>query len=244
MSPCPYMLWVNSQPTTVDDATWVKMYTTEHVADMVSTRTVDRASYYRAVRAPVGPLPAPSEYHPLNYVAVYQTDYEDCVRHPLYGGIRHHSTLLPPPGRIDRNGDFHARNYKMVQDYDPEAVGKNGEKPPPFILTVEIGPKDEAAYTKWVEDEHLPLVHKITGHRRSQRYVIGPPITDGKDPKDHDLSSVGKHFIIHEFDSLKPLLENDASAQEAFGSEGAKAAFANSSVTVLRMWELVKPVGW
>ena len=127
MAPCPYMLWVNSQPLTVDDDTWVKMYTTEHAADMVSTKTADRASFYRAIRLPIGPLPTPESYHPLNYVAVYQTDYEDCVKHPLYGGMRHHSTLLPPPGRISRNGDFHARNYKLVQNFDPDGVCGDGE---------------------------------------------------------------------------------------------------------------------
>ena len=110
-------------------------------------------------------------------------------------------------------------------------------------MTIEIGPKHEGSYTGWVE-EHFQLVHKISGHRRSQRYVIGPPITDGKDPADHDLASVGKHFIIHEFDNLQAVLGNDASTREAFGNGGGKAAIADSNIAAFRIWELVKPIGW
>ncbi|KAL1887680.1 hypothetical protein Sste5346_010075 [Sporothrix stenoceras] len=125
MAPCPYMLWVNSQPLTVDDDTWVKMYTTEHA--MVSTKTADRTSFYRAIR--------------------------------------------------------------------------------------------------------------------SQRHVIGPPITDGKDLADHDLPSVGKYFLIHKFDSLQAVLGNDTSVQEAFGNSATQASLPDTCVSVFRIWELVKPIG-
>lgn len=112
-------------------------------------------------------------------------------------------------------------------------------------MTAEIAPKDEEAYTKWVtEEHHLQLVHRIPGHRRSQRYVVGPPFTDGKDPEDHHLGSVGKHFSIHEFDNLQAILGKDASAQEALANDGVRKALIDSTISVLRIWELVKPIGW
>lgn len=86
MAPCSYMLWVNSQPLTVDDDTWVKMYTTEHAADTVTTKMAEHARYNRAVRPPIGPLSALETYHPLNYVATSTcfTAASDITRHSYH----------------------------------------------------------------------------------------------------------------------------------------------------------------
>lgn len=45
-----------------------------------------------------------------------------------------------------------------------------------------MNPSDEEDFEKWYREEHLNLLAKIPGYRRSLRYKIGPrtPLTQGE----------------------------------------------------------------
>jgi len=129
-------------------------------------------------------------------------------------------------------GDFNARNYKLIQDYDPE--GK-GEAAPPFCLTVEMDPVDEADFDKWYREEHLDMLRKLSGYRRSSRYVIGPktPLTREEPPK---------YLTIHELNGLAGLDSKEGEA--ANGTPWTVKNIKESKVFIARAWELVYSHGF
>lgn len=65
-----------------------------------------------------------AEKSPRKFLAVYQSDHEEPLKFPGYvNDVRHTSDLFPK--EVNREtGEFNARNYKMVQDYDPNKIGE------------------------------------------------------------------------------------------------------------------------
>lgn len=118
----PYLLHVNSKPTKVSDALWSQWYTGEHLPDLVSSKTSTRATFYKELPPLLGGEP----HSPRNFLALYQTDFAECLKTENYTNLRKTSELFPKEGgtvNIQDNGDFNARNYELVQEYDPNGVG-------------------------------------------------------------------------------------------------------------------------
>ena len=59
-----------------------------------------------------------------------------------------------------------------------------------------MDPKDEADYDAWYREEHLDVLHKVPGYRRSQRYKLGPPV------EDLTLEKAPPYVAIHEVDDV------------------------------------------
>lgn len=120
----PYLLHVNSRPTVVSDKLWSEWYTIEHLPDLVNTKTSTRAAFYEEIGVPgLG-----EASHPRKFLALYQTDYAECLKTQNYIDIRTTSELFPKEGgtkNIGDNGDFDARNYELVQEYDPKGLGNS-----------------------------------------------------------------------------------------------------------------------
>lgn len=123
MAPSPYLLWVNSRATAVDDDLWQKWYIEEHVPDLVNHKASTRASFYKEIKGGVAGTPAAAA-HPRNFLALYQTNFEEPLKSDEYLGIRRTTEILPNK-EFGENGEFNARNYKLIQDYDPENVGES-----------------------------------------------------------------------------------------------------------------------
>lgn len=102
-----------------------------------------------------------------------------------------------------------------------------------------MNPKDEKDFEKWYLEEHLDMLHKVPGHRRSQRYVIGPKI-----PKLGDVTEAPKYLAIHEYDDLNAFLNNHSSVAETNGTPWTIKHIQDSDMNAFRMFELVKPVGY
>jgi hypothetical protein len=92
----------------------------------VNTNTATRAAMYRenfdfALAA--------KEPHPRRYLVLYQTDFAECLKTEQYvEDVRHASGLFPSDKPTVEIGDFDARNYSLVQEYDPQSKGE-GEFP-------------------------------------------------------------------------------------------------------------------
>lgn len=80
-------------------------------------------------------------------------------------------------------------------------------EPAPEIVLVYMNPSNPADFEKWYREEHLEMLSKLPGYRRSLRYKIGPktPLTRDEDPP--------PYLAIHEVESV-----------EAFGGKEAEAA--------------------
>lgn len=126
MSPSPYLLHVNSRPTAVSNALWKQWYIEEHVPDLVNSGTSTRAAFYEEIGHPLGPNPD----HPRKWLALYQTDYQECLKTKNYeDGVRHSSELYAKEESTSdlnrENGEFDARNYELIQEFDPNGVGES-----------------------------------------------------------------------------------------------------------------------
>jgi hypothetical protein len=122
-SPSSHLLWVNSRPLApTTDSQWHEWYTVEHIPDLVNHGASTRASFYTEVSDFPG-LPGDWPKEERKYLALYQTDFEEPLRTDQYLDIRQTSEILPGK-KIETAGEFNARNYGLVQDYDPEGLGK------------------------------------------------------------------------------------------------------------------------
>ncbi|KAK3723300.1 hypothetical protein LTR37_002023 [Vermiconidia calcicola] len=218
MAPAPFLLHVNSAPTAVSDRLWKEWYVNEHLPDLFEAKSCNRATFYEEIGHPLGPNPD----HPRKYLALYQTEFEKLLDSEEYQGIRKNSELFAKEGsKSDKNqdnGDFDARYYKLWQEYDPKGTG---EQPSPMILMVYMNPEDVEDFEKWYREEHLEMLSKLPGYRRSLRYRIGPdtPLTK---------SETQPYLAIHEIDDVS-----------AFGGKEAEAA--NTTPWTVKHIEQSKP---
>lgn len=68
---------------------------------------------------------ASKEQGPRKYLALYQTEFEECLRTKNYSdNVRHGSNLFPRKFDTSDNGDFDARYYQLLVDYDPKKTGE------------------------------------------------------------------------------------------------------------------------
>jgi hypothetical protein len=122
MAPSPHLLWVNSCPTNkTTEAQWKQWYTEEHIPDLVNHHASTRASLYIETHEyPGAPKEAKNE---KKFLALYQSDFAEPLKSEEYTGIRTTSEILPGK-MIHGAGDFNARNYDLIQDYDPNNIGE------------------------------------------------------------------------------------------------------------------------
>lgn len=247
----PYLLHVNSKPTKVSDDLWTKWYTEEHLPDLVSSKTSTRATFYRELPPILG-----GEPNPRNFLALYQTDFEESLKTENYTNLRTTSELFPKEGgtkHIGENGDFDARNYELIQVYDPSGIG-NGmrtsrqillerlahqdlDKPAPQVLTVEMYPQDPDDFDKWYRQEHLDKMFKVPGFLRALRYKIGPrtPLTKSEDPP--------TYLAIYEVGDAMAFIGHEASAT-AGATEWSKKHMAGSKAFVVKGWNRAHAEGF
>ena len=126
MATSPYLLYVNSRPTFVSNDLWTEWYTVEHLPDLVNSKTSTRAAFYQEIGHAFNPEPQ----DPRPFLALYQTDFEEPLKSDNYtDNVRRESELFQKGGATSENnrdnGDFDARNYSLIQNYDPNGVGES-----------------------------------------------------------------------------------------------------------------------
>ena len=126
MSTSQYLLRVNSKPTAVSNDLWTKWYTVEHVPDLVNSKTSARAAFYQEIGHAFNPEPK----DPNPFLALYQTDFKEPLKSDNYtNNVRRKSELFKEEGATSDknldNGDFDARNYELIQNFDPKGFGES-----------------------------------------------------------------------------------------------------------------------
>lgn len=124
MAPALYLLHVNSRPNHVSNKLWEEWYIAEHLPDLVNSKTSIRATFYEEIPTPASPTLS----HPRKFLALYQTDFPESLETRNYKDLRTTSELFKKEDAGDgiaENGDFDARNYKLIQAYDPREIGES-----------------------------------------------------------------------------------------------------------------------
>ena len=124
--PAQYLLRVNSQPTDkVGEELWEKWYTEEHIPDLIKAGVSQRAALYKATQD-LGGLQTQTkneEWDRKTFLAMYQTDYPACLETDNYQKLPSTSPMLPGE-KIGPCAEWDARNYNLIQNFDPDDVGE------------------------------------------------------------------------------------------------------------------------
>lgn len=107
--------------------------------------------------------------------------------------------------------------------------------PSPFILNVCIEPKDDVDYNAWYSEEHLYMLAKVPGYRRSQRYKLGK--ADGRTPED-----APRFIAVHEFDTLEHL--DGPELREADASPWTLKNLREAKMVDVRGFRLLTSLGY
>jgi len=104
------------------------------------------------------------------------------------------------------------------------------------MLTAELHPQDVDDLEAWYREEHLDMLAKVPGYRRSLRYKIGPTtaVSKGEAPD---------YIALHEVDDVTTALQSQE-AEAAKNTPWTKKQMADSKVFVARAWKLVKSLGY
>jgi antibiotic biosynthesis monooxygenase (ABM) superfamily enzyme len=97
-------------------------------------------------------------------------------------------------------------------------------------------PTDEEDWDKWYREEHLDMLSKVPGYRRSQRYRIGAPVpvlTRGEPIK---------YLTVHEFDHLDGM--GGPESQALSTTEWTKKNVAGAKAMIVRGFERVFAKGF
>ncbi|KAI8978278.1 hypothetical protein BD414DRAFT_495083 [Trametes punicea] len=103
------------------------------------------------------------------------------------------------------------RTYEVLKPEFPSTAGYEEREQGPFLVTmqIEIKPELEDELNRWYTDEHIPLLEKVPGWRRSRRFVL----KDAGPAKGTDAGTVlgrpPKYLAVHEWDSLASFETNE-----------------------------------
>jgi uncharacterized protein (TIGR02118 family) len=105
-----------------------------------------------------------------------------------------------------------------------------------MLLTAEMEPVDEEDFEKWYRQEHLDMLSKLPGYRRSLRYTIGSktPMTQGEP---------AKYLAIHEVDDLRTAFDSKE-AEAANTTPWTAKHIGESKQFIARGWELIHSQGF
>ena len=102
------------------------------------------------------------------------------------------------------------------------------------MLHVQNEPADDQDYHDFYEKEHLDLLHKVPGYRKSQRYQLSDPI---KAPAD-----TPRFMVVHEFEHLDAL--DGPELRHADASPWVHKVFGNAKAVNVRGFKCVYSQGY
>ncbi|PIL33542.1 hypothetical protein GSI_04165 [Ganoderma sinense ZZ0214-1] len=190
------LLFVFGEPgPNLADAEFNDWYDNEHVPLRMAIPTFPRTTRWAAVD---GQRPT--------YLATYDLTSCEILEQPPYNALAQTRSLrekdvLARAELLDR------RTYDLLEpDIVPAAEGYNAGEPGPYFITLQarVRPEIEDDLNRWYHEEHIPLLAKVPGWRRSRRYVlrdVGPASGTGAG----ELEAKGrppKYLAVHEWESL------------------------------------------
>jgi len=104
----------------------------------------------------------------------------------------------------------------------------------PYLLQVQNEPADVDDYHKFYHEEHLMMLNRVPGYRRSQRYELTDAITKGRQTPEQPP----RFLAVHEWENLDAL--DGPEQREADASENTIRVFGNAKMVSMRGFKLYK----
>ncbi|KAA8570143.1 hypothetical protein EYC84_002473 [Monilinia fructicola] len=187
MAPIPGLLYVTMQPQeSLPDSQWHDWYNNEHGPLRLRLPFITNGFRYRATDISASNPASPS--HP-EWMALYDvTDMAGMntetylrLRGPEVKTEREKETMAQI--KVDRKLYDYISGREIDGYKKVEEVGYD-EGNYVVAFTVEVNEEFDEEYNKWMEEEHLPMLAKVPGWRRSRRFVTSS-ILGGKEGKEY-----------------------------------------------------------
>lgn len=174
----PGLLFVLSQPGTVDPAVFHDWYDHEHAPARIRFEGVETGTRFRAT----------DDERP-EWLATYDVDLAVLDR-PDYRALRENRSAREQEV-IAGLDVFERRTYALLDE--TRGPGWSEQTPGPVVVCVSLDvPEDlEREYHAWYAEEHVPMLHAIDGWTRTRRYRL----LDGDAPR---------LLAVHDLDSPQP----------------------------------------
>ncbi|RPD57693.1 hypothetical protein L226DRAFT_537682 [Lentinus tigrinus ALCF2SS1-7] len=195
MSPPPGLLCVPGEvgPNLTEDE-FNDWYDNEHVPLRMAIPSILTTSRWVAVD---GKRP--------HHLALYDLESCEVLQQPPYNTLA--STASERERHVQRNLQLlDRRTYDLIEpSVVPPAAGYDESAPGPILITmeIEVKPELEDELNRWYRDEHIALLAKVPGWRRTRRFIIreaGP--AKGSDAA--EVTARGKkpkYLAVHEWQS-------------------------------------------
>ncbi|KAB5531464.1 hypothetical protein GE09DRAFT_1064162 [Coniochaeta sp. 2T2.1] len=226
MATCAYLVRIIVRPENEAVSDWMDWYSSECLPETLARIKATRGGLYRAYDTFELQTKTPLDggETALHDMKLSQTiDFESPTDMVLLVMAQIQSIenpedifrLASPPVSGPHASAADIRLYKLIEDYDPQ---KLGHRRSPFVLNVQVQPADVDDYNTFYSGEHLHMLSRVPGYRRSQRYKFVTGQTK---------ASLGapQFMAVHEWDHLDALdgpelREADASVntRRVFGS--------------------------
>jgi hypothetical protein len=105
----------------------------------------------------------------------------------------------------------------------------------PYVLNVQVEPVDDDDYHTFYREEHLVMLSRVPGYRRSQRFEL-------LERKANPPAKVPRFMAVHEFDNLDST--DGSELREADASPNTIRVFGNAKMINIRGFKLVKGFGF
>ncbi|KAK4936389.1 hypothetical protein LTR10_022715 [Elasticomyces elasticus] len=232
MATSPYLFRVLAKPTKVDLDTWEEWTSLENIASLIETKAATRVGLYQAFNDYPLATKTPNtvdqtKLHSVNVthsdvepptekrcLVMCQTEDPDVLKKQFLKNVSQGSDIFSGKEPISC-AEWDSRVYKLIQDFDPKGAGYN----------------DDDDYNKFYRDEHLYMLSKVPGYRRSQRYEL-------VSSENLSLSSVPRFMAIHEFETLETT--DGPELREADASPNTHRVIGNAEFVNVRGFKLVQ----
>jgi hypothetical protein len=105
----------------------------------------------------------------------------------------------------------------------------------PYVLNVQVEPVDDEDYHKFYHEEHLVMLSRVLGYRRSQCFELIE--------REANASTNALRFMaVHEFENLDST--DGPELRDANASPNTIRVFGNSKMVNVRGFKLVKGFGF
>ncbi|KAJ9630185.1 hypothetical protein H2204_008690 [Knufia peltigerae] len=242
MASSPFLLRILSKPVDGNVEAWSEWYTSEGLPSLLTKIPASRACFYHAYNDFELKTKTPLEGNQtqLHSVELAHSDLEPpndktCLAMCQLDSIGSLQEIfsLSDLTRDDPSHDTVSdiRVYELIEDFDPKGIS---HVLPPFILNVQNEPADADDYNKFYHEEHLHMLNRVPGYRRSQRYEL---------IKGHDDSSseAPRFMAVHEWDHFDAL--DGPELREADASPNTHRVFGNAKRVNIRGFKSVKGFG-
>jgi len=219
------------QPDQLSVDLFDKWYDEVHIRDLLTTGAIKTGIRWKTID--------PNEKQP--YLTIYPLDRIDALDTDVVRAVPVHSDILPGPSHyIWDFVAYDARIYQHIQTHEQE-----GTKVGPANLLLAVGltpaPGTDDDFNAFHREEHIKVVSKITGYRRTRRYKLQkdlpqppPEVSPAPTPKPENPPV---YLLLYEFDGETVPERELAKANETDWAKRVAKSLVKVETVAVKLWK-------